>query len=73
MFGDQQNRKNNKVVKVKIGWHWLVEEEKMPFIECLLWAAKGLAYIILLNPHNNLSRWVLLTYFIDEETELMTG
>lgn len=26
----------NQVVKVKLGWHWLAEEEKMPFVEYLL-------------------------------------
>lgn len=26
----------SKVIKVKTGWHWLVEEENMPFIKCLL-------------------------------------
>ena len=52
----EQPRRENKVVKIKIGWHWLAEEGKMPFIECLRWMAKGLAYIILLKPYNNLSR-----------------
>lgn len=45
VFGEQP-RKKNKVVKVKIGWHWLPEEGKMPFIECQLRVAKGLAYIV---------------------------
>ena len=60
--GEEPSREN-EVVKVKTGWHWLAEEGKMPFTDCLLWEAKGLAYVILLKFYNHLSRWVLSSPF----------
>lgn len=57
----------------RVGWHWLEEEGKMPFIECQLWVAKGLAYIILLNLTTTLTDGYFYPYTTDEEAEVLRG